>query len=123
CLVEDDGDRGQPGVRMADPGSTMTVAARDEDIADGDVALEVADALTVHPQHLLPLRVAHGGGRRVVLRTLHDELRGPPRRDRVVEPGALAPERELDAEVRIRFGDDANRPSGTVRGGAFLPVR
>ena len=60
-VVEDDGHRRHPRVRMLDARARLAVAPRDQDVTDGRVLLEVPEAVAVHPQDLLPLRLVHPG--------------------------------------------------------------
>src|SRR4030095_11564619 len=97
-LVEDNRDRGEPGVRVGDLRAGRAVPPGHQDVADALVLLEVADALAIHPEHLLPLPVTEGRRGIVVAGALHDQLGGAPWRDPVVESHALAHQLLLDAE-------------------------
>ena len=108
------------GCVMREPWRPVT--PRDEDVPDARIPLEIADALAVHPQHLLPLPVPQGRGGVVVVRALDDQLGGAPRRDAIVEPDALADQLLLDAEVRIGLRDHPHRPPGPVGSRALLAI-
>src|SRR5258705_552939 len=108
------GARERPGGRPSAP--------RHQDVPDALVLLEVPDALPVHPQHLLPLRVAQGGRGVVVARALDDQLGGAARGDTVVEAQPLAYQLLLDPEVRIGLRNHPHRPAGAVRREALLAI-
>src|SRR5262249_60930229 len=87
------------------------VSARNEDVANVQILLEIANPLRVHPQHLLPLARRHAGGRVVVLGTLDDQLGRPPRGDAVVQTDPFSPQLPLDAKVWGGRGPDPDRPA------------
>src|SRR5881296_2795819 len=99
---------------MADARAWLLVAPGDQDVPDGLVLLQITQAVAVHPENLLPLRLVHTRGRHVVVRTLDDELGRPAGGNLVVQAHALAPDLVLDHEVRIDLGHDAHAPAGAV---------
>src|SRR5947209_19586209 len=101
----------------------LRVVPRDETVADLTVALEIHEAVAVHPQHRLERLGRHRGERVVVAGRLDDDLGGAARREHVEHPYALAHQLPLDAEIRVPPGHDAHGPAPAVRRGALLAVR
>jgi hypothetical protein len=105
---------------MRDTG--LLVMARDEDVADLAVPLEVDETVAVHPQDGFDLLGIHAGEGVVVIRGLENELAGATRRDHVEHAHALPHKLVLDPEVRVGLRDDANRPPRLVGQRAVFPV-
>ena len=111
-VVEDDRRREDPRVRMPDPGTGLPVPARHDHVPDLQVPLEVLHAIPVHPQDPLDLHLVGVLERHPVIGALHHDLAGPPGRDPVEHPDALADHFLLDDEVRVPLRDDPDLPAG-----------
>ena len=107
---------------MLDARARLAVAPRDQDVTDGRVLLEVPEAVAVHPQDLLPLRLVHPGRSHIMRGALDDELGRPARRDLVVEPDALPHHTGLDPEVGIDLGNDPHAPPRAIGRRSLFPV-
>ena len=101
----------------------LPVPARDQDVADLAVALEVEEPIAIHPEHRLDRLHVHRRRRVVVAGGLDDQLARAARGDRVEHAHALAHQLPLGPEIRVRLGHDAHRPVGSVGRRVLLAVR
>src|SRR5205823_6667233 len=122
-LVEDDRDRRHARVRVVRRHARLLVASRDQDVTDLAVALQVDQAVAVHPEHRLERLRVHRRERVVVTGRLDDELGGAARRDHVEHPHAFAHQLPLDAEVGVALRYHAHGPARGVGRRPVLAVR